>query len=135
MALYGLMSKLSIFSYKTTTTEANKTNTYTFFCLCLASWRIKADLVLLKMEPICSPQNFPIDCPCLQPPFIWGQVLLLECSSRCCGKLSHQHLLGVWRCFLSYLFLNGLLGILKQMRSVKFFTSQQCNLLKLTINI
>jgi len=39
----------------------------------------------------------------------------------------------VLRCFLSGLFVNSLLCILKQPRSVKFFISQRYNLLKLTV--
>lgn len=78
-------------------------------------------------------KNLSLGCPCLQSPFLWGQVLLLGSSNRCCRKLSYQLLLGVLRCFPSCLFVKGLLPILKQLRSVKLFISQQYNLLKLTI--
>lgn len=126
----------SIFPYETTTITAKKQDNHLYsFHRCLATCRMRADLILLKTKPRGSPQeakNLSAGCPCLRSPFLWGQVSVLEFSNKRCGNHSYERSLGVLRRFWSSLLVSGWLCVLEQLRSAELFTSPKSNLLELT---
>lgn len=132
-ALSGcLWASITTFSFPCETARGKKKDNHLFtFYLYLANCRIRADLILLKMKSRYSPWKVRIslmaDFACSVISF--GDRFYFQSPPS--GKTS---LSAVARCTVMFpvLFVNSFFCTLKQLRSVKFFISQQHNLLKLT---